>query len=111
MRPQMIMFFVFVLIVGNLMCLMADGDWPGTTDQNQMDALAGFNVNNAADAAIVTQSPTFFTTLWKAITWDFSFLEGGLQIIRWILLCLTVGAVFAIGQEFRSVITSILGRR
>ena len=87
------------------------GDWFGTEDQSQMNALTGHNINSAADVAIATQNPNFLVKLWRAISWDFSFLEGGLQIIRWVLFCLTAGAVFAIGQEFRSTLTSIFGRR
>ena len=111
MRPQMIMFFAFVLIVGNLMCLIIDGDWFGAVDQAEMNALIGHGVDVSVSIPVVTQITSFFTHLWKAISWDFSFLEGGLQIIRWLLFALSAGAVFAIGQEFRSTITSIFGRR
>ena len=111
MRPQMVMFFVFVLIVGNIICLMADGDWFGADDQVQMNALVGHNVKQSLDIPIVTPVVNFFKTFWKAISWDFSFFEGGLQIVRWVLLCLSAGAVFALAQEFRGTITSIFGRR
>ena len=90
---------------------MADGTWVDTTDQEQIEAMVGHNVNTAVDIGVVTQNPNFLIKLWKAISWDFSFLQDDLQIIRWILLCLSAGATYAIGQEFRGTITSIFGRR
>ena len=111
MRPQMVMFFIFILLVGNLLCLMADGDWIGTEDTSQMNTLVGTQIDSSGGIPIVSQVVGFFKMFWKAISWDFSFLEGSLQIVRWFLFVLTVGAVYAMAQEFRSTITSIFGRR
>lgn len=111
MRPQMVMFFVAILIVGNILCLIADGDWFGAVDQDQMNSLIGHKVKETDGIPILTPVANFFSQFWKAVSWDFSFFDGGLQIIRWCLFALSAGAVYAIGQEFRSTITSIFGRR
>lgn len=111
MRPQMVMFFIFVLLVGNFLCLIADGDWFSATDTSEVSTLVGHNVDSSGGIPIFSQVVGFFQMFWKAISWDFSFLEGGLQIIRWFLFVLTIGAVYAMAQEFRGTITSIFGRR
>jgi hypothetical protein len=112
MRWQMVAFFAFVLVICNLICSISDGTWIRAEDQTQMNNLVGYSVGTAGQAAVAAQNPSFFTSLWKAVTWDFSFINhGDLLIIRWILLAITIGVIFAIGQEFRSTITGILGRR
>jgi hypothetical protein len=107
----MLGFFVFILIFGNILCLMADGAWLGTEDQDEMAALTGHEVQESGGIPIITPVVNFAQAFWHVVSWDFSFFEGGLQIIRWFLLTLTAIAVFAIAQEFRSTVTSIFGRR
>jgi pantothenate kinase type III len=111
MRPQMLMFIILVLLVGNLVGLMADGAWLGADDSSQMNAMVGQNTQQSVNIPIVTPVVNFAKGLWKAISWDFSFLAGGLQIVRWFLLCITAGCMYAIAQEYRSTITSLFGRR
>jgi len=113
MRPQMIMFFALILIVCNLMCLIMDGAWLGAEDLSLMNYLTGYDSFQSAGVfAIVTVPFGFFLHgVPKMLFWDFSFLSGGLEIIKWVMMTLSIGAVFALGIEFRSTITSIFGRR
>lgn len=111
MRPFMLGFFVFILILGNMLCLMADGDWLGAEDESEMAALTGHEIDESGGIPIITPVVNFASAFWHVVSWDFSFFSGGLQIIRWFLLTLTAIAVFAIAQEFRSTVTSIFGRR
>lgn len=113
MRPQYVMFLAFILIIGNLFCLMLDGAWLGADDQTLMNYMTGYDSFNSAGVwAVVTVPIGFFThAIPKMLFWDFAFLDGGFEIVRWILMVFSIGAVFALGIEFRSTITSIFGRR
>lgn len=114
MSHKFIMFLAMILIVGNLMCLIIDGAWLGANDLTLMQYLTGMNaLQTASWTAIFTVPVGFFTHgLPKMLFWDFSFFDGAAgQLIRWLMFVITIGAIWAVGQEFRSTITSIFGRR
>lgn len=113
MSPQYVMFLSFVLLVGNFMCMVIEGSWLGATDVSLMQYLTGMqNLQTASWTMIFTVPFNFFLHGFpKLITWDFSFFSGGLEIIRWFLFILSIGAIWAMGREFRGTITSIFGRR
>lgn len=111
MRPQFVMFIAFLLIVGNLMCNIMDGDWVETDDTAQMNAMVGHQSQTGGGIPIITPVINWASGFWRTISWDFSFFNGAWEIVRWILFAISAGAVFAIAQEFRSTITSIFGRR
>jgi len=113
MRHTFIMYLAFSLIVCNLTCLIIDGAWLGAEDLTLMQNLTGFGSIKAAGMfGVFTMFVGFLTHgLPRLIMWDYSFLSGGLQIIRWILFTFSIGAMWAIAQEFRGTITSIFGRR
>ena len=107
----MLGFFVFILFVGNIMSIIADGGWLGAEDLAQTNALLGIDVKDSGGIPIITPLINFATQFWRVVSWDFSFFPGDLQIIRWFLLVLSAMAIYAIVQEFRSTVTSIFGRR
>jgi hypothetical protein len=77
-----------------------------------MNYLTGMDGTAISWTAIVTVPIGFITHgLPKMLFWDFSFLDGGLSIIKWLLSFISIGAIWAVGQEFRQTITSIFGRR
>jgi len=106
------MFLAFCLLVGNLWCLVIDGLWIQPEDVNIMGYLTGMNsLQTASWTAIFTVPFNFFTHGFpKLILWDFSFLQGSLSIIRWFLFIFSIGAIYAMAQEFRMVVQSIFGR-
>lgn len=113
MSKNFIMFLAFCLLVGNFLCLIIDGVWLQTEDVTLMGYLTGMNnLQTASWTAIFTVPFNFFTHGFpKMILWDFSFLQGGMGIIRWFLFIFSIGAIFAMAQEFRGVLQSIFGRR
>jgi len=113
MRPQFIMFLAFALLAGNLLCVIIDGAWLGAEDLSLIGYLTGMtNLQTASWTAIFTIPFNFFTHgLPKLLLWDFSFFSGSLQIIRWFLFVISIGAIWAVAQEFRLSIQSIFGRR
>lgn len=107
------MFLAFCLLVGNFLCLIMDGAWFQSADVTLMGYLTGMtNLQTASWTAIFTVPFNIFTHGFpKLILWDFSFLQGGLGIIRWFLFIFSIGAIFALAQEFRNTIQSIFARR
>lgn len=113
MHNKFIMFLACMLLVGNMACLVADGAWLGAEDLNLMQYLTGYSTTETMSWTAVIMVPVAFFThgLPKLIFWDFSFFSGELAIIRWFLFIVSIGAVWAVAQEFRTTITSLFGRR
>lgn len=113
MRPQFIMFLAFILLAGNFLCLIIEGDWIGSTDVTIMGWLTGVNNLQTASLVSILTLPFAFLThgFPKLISWDFSFFQGSLSIIRWFLFIFSIGAIFAMAQEFRYTIMGIFNRR
>jgi len=113
MSKQFIMFLAFVLLVGNILCLILDGDWIGSTDVGILQALTGMkSLETATYSSIFTVPYNFLTTGFpKLITWDFSFLQGSLGIIRWFLFIISIGAVWAMAILFLQAFQSIFSNR
>jgi hypothetical protein len=107
------MFLVFCLLIGNFLCLIIDGVWFQADDVSLMGYLTGMNnLKTASWTMIFTVPFNFFThALPRMLLWDFSFLSGGLSIVRWFLMVISVGAIWAVAQEFRLTVQSIFGRR
>jgi len=102
MRPQLIMFFAFVTLVSNLLCGFMDGLWLQPADLNLMNYMTGYNSWTEGFLPVVAPVIGFFTHgLPKLIFWDFSFLDGGLSFIRWILMAFSIGAIFGIVMVIR----------
>ncbi len=106
------MFLGFILIISTIMCLIMDGDWVRSEDVRIVNAITGYSAYNAGGfMAVVTTALSVLTHFYILITWDYSFLDGSLSIIRWILCVFTLGGAWAIGQEFRYALSGIFARR
>ena len=102
MRPQWITFLAFVVFASNILCAIIDGVWLANTDMNLMNYLTGYSSWFQGIIPIVAPAVGFLTHgLPKLILWDFSFLSGGLGILKWILMSISVGTIFGIVQELR----------
>lgn len=112
MNHKFVFFLAFTLLTCNILCLIIDGAWLGAEDLSLMQYLTGMSGSSLNWTAIVTLPIGFVTHgLPKMLFWDYSFLSGGLGIIRWLLMFISIGAIWALAQEFRLTITSIFGRR
>lgn len=113
LSKNFVMFLAFCLLVGNFLCLVIDGVWFQADDVNLMGYLTGMNNLGTGSWATVFTAPIGFFThgFPKMIMWDFSFLQGSFQIVQWFLFIFSIGAIFAMAQEFRATITSFFARR
>jgi len=111
-RPGFIMFLGFVLMVGNLFAVLGTGGWMGQADIDIVNYLTGVNVHTAGGVPFPSLAAGFFTVgLPRLITWDFPFLEGGFEVVRWVLSILSIGVMMAVGQMGFNFVTNLLGRR
>lgn len=107
MRPQFIMFLALVFMLSNVLCFIIDTGWFAPEDLTVMNYLTGYDTWTSGPIPVLTPIVGFFTKGFpKLILWDYSFIPDALQIIGWIMNVFTIGAIFAMAQEFRSVITS-----
>ena len=113
MKPHFVMFLAFILLIGNMLCCIIDGAWLGSDDVTLLGYLTGMNnLQTSSWTAVFTVPFNFFTHGFpKLILWDFSFFTGNWQIIQYILCVISIGAIYAMAQEFRGAITSIFSRR
>ena len=113
MNPKFVMFLAMILIICNIICLIIDGAWLGVEDQTLMEYMTGMNTLQAAGWTAIFTVPIGFIThgFPKLILWDYSFFSGALQIIRWILFAISIGAIWAMVTQFMNAATSLFGRR
>lgn len=107
------MFLAFVLLVGNLLCVLLEGGALGPEDLSLMNYLTGYTGVEAAGAwGVPKMILGFFTTGFpRLIMWDFSFFQGGYELIRWLLMSITIGAIAGMTFLFIPTISQIFSRR
>jgi hypothetical protein len=115
MSSKIIMFIVFIFVVGTVVSIIIEGTFIGGGEEiDIMEALTGYsNVDIAAAGgfSIPKLGWGFFTVgLPKVIMWDYSFLDGGWGIFKWFLLYpISAGVVYAIGLLIFNVAQGIMG--
>lgn len=94
MSSKGIMFYAFIWVMCTLICLFLEGGYWGSTDNNILNQLTGYNVVELGGLWGVVRGGIGFLThgVPKLISFDYSFLYGGWMIIRIIFI-----AVFAVG--------------
>lgn len=112
MSPKWIMFIAGVFIVGNLLCLVLDGGWYGAEDTSVMGALTGAQVHEVGGFwGVVSAGVSFIGGLIRMLFWDYSFFDGDLQIVQWILSILTIGTIYGLLESFIPGIPNLITRR
>lgn len=121
MSTGWIAFFVFVWIVGTFLGLTFEAANFATstltvggqviTVKQAMDTIAGFNIMTWADVFGVIKLPApnfiYFELLLKMMTWDFSFMTGNWEYVRWFIF-IPISAAGAFGF-FILFISAIFG--
>lgn len=113
MRPQWLVWLVFTYMIGQMMCFILEGSWFGGQEQSLMNALTGFSAHSYTDSAIGNIG-TFVTNvvggtfglftyaLPRLLLWDYSFLEGGWSVVKWVVLYpINAGTVLGIISLFK----------
>lgn len=115
MSSKIIIFIVFLFVVGTTVSLIIEGTFIGSGEEmNIMQALTGYNTLEVAGGGGISIPKLgmgfFLVGLPKVIMWDYSFLSGGWGIIKWFLLYpISAGVVYAVGLMIFNVASGILG--
>lgn len=112
MTPKLIMFCVFIFMIGTILSLTIEGAWMGEEEVTVMNELTGFTtleVSGAGIWAIPKQIIGFFTHgVPKLIMWDYSFLDGTAAIFKWVVLFpISAGVIWGLALLFIPAIQGI----
>ena len=112
-KAHLFMYLAFILLMSNIISMLLDGSWVSAEDLNLMNWLTGYTSYEAAGAWAIPALGWGFLTegLPRMIMWDFSFLRGALEIIRWIFMTLSVGVVGGLAIQFAPNIQNLFARR
>lgn len=112
-KAHLFMFLAFILLMTNLVCMFLDGSWLGAQDVTLMGWLTGYEATEASGIGrILSLSWGFMTEgLPRMIMWNFSFLRGGLEIIRWVLMSISIGVIGGLAVQFAPSIPGFFARR
>jgi len=106
-------FLVFVWVLGQMLALILEGSWFGAQDQEALNPMLTFLTVKLQDPGpwgVVALFPAFFVGLFSMLAWDYSFLQGELALVKWVLLYpLSAGAVVAVAQLTIPAITGVVG--
>ncbi len=113
MRPQWVVYLAFILLMGNFLSLLLQGTYFQAEDLTVMNFLTGYSsVQAAGSFGVVKMAIGFFTTgIPRLIMWDFVFLQGQAEIIKWFFMVLTIGTIFGMGLIFIETIRGLFARR
>lgn len=115
LSARWMMFIGFAFIVGTLMSLLMEGLYLGAGQVGILSTLTGYNVvelNAAGVLPLGKLGPGFFVNgLPTIFLWDYRFLDGAFEIIKYILLWpLSFGAIYGIVIAFVSAVQGIFGQ-
>jgi len=96
-----------------MISLLIEGAFMRTEDINIINQLTGYSALEAGGIMAIPKLGWGFMThgLPKILLWDYAFLEGaGFEILRWILMPLSIAVVWGIVQTFIGIAQGLLGR-
>ena len=114
MAPKYIAFFVLVFICGSIIGLMLEGAMLGEEQQLTLNPVLVWEQVNSEESWGILSSLNFvrsyFESLWKVGTWNFSFFTGNWVYLKWIIWTpLFAMFVWGLVMTFISLIQRIIG--
>lgn len=77
--------------------MFLEGAWFGIREMDILNQLTGYSITQAGDLSVIQLGAGFFTTgLPKMLLWDYPFLQGNLLIVRFLLICLSIGVLWGV---------------
>lgn len=98
-------FLTMSWLISTLICLIMEGSYFGASQVSATWDLSLFTKYDIAGLfSIPVMNTGFLDTLWKILSWDYSFYTGVYSFIRWIwLVIFTPGAVWGLYQAFSNL--------
>lgn len=95
--------------LSTLICLIMQGTYFGSEQTNTIWDLSLYTPTLIADITVPVLNVNFLGSLWKILSWDYTFYTGQYEILRYFwLVTLTPGAVWGIAQAFMWVCGSLI---
>lgn len=102
-------FFVFLFVVGTLMGLWMENATVGAGEQSILQGLMIWQETQSSGMGWIEAVPDYFTFIFKALVWDFSFLTGGWIYVKWIVWApLMAMMVWGLIVTFLSAVQKVL---
>ncbi len=91
MNVKWVALVVFIWITGTILGLIMEGEQLGASHQSTLNDLLIWQKVSSIEGGwsslqIITFVPSFFGALFTLLSFNFSFLSGDLQIVRWVVL-------------------------
>lgn len=90
MAPKYVGLIVFIWIIAGLCQGVIEGTMLGANESGVLNGVMSwtrvFSEQDFGIVELVGTIPTFFVSLFKMFTFDYSFFKGEWEIVRWILL-------------------------
>jgi hypothetical protein len=115
MSSKLIMFVFFVFLTGNIVCMIAAGEYFDAGDMNLMQSLTGYSNLQLSGAGILTIPKLgvgfFMHGLPMMLFWNYPFLDGGWELFKYfVLFPFTIGVIAVMGMLVFNVAQGIFGR-
>ena len=112
MNPKHLNFLAMCWFISTIICLVLEGSWMGTGSTSIINELSVIKVYNLGGILPVPLfNIYFFHGLARLLLWDYSFYQGGWEIIKWFWIAsLDPGAIWGIGSALAYVYGSLVGR-
>lgn len=90
MSHKLIAFLIFFYISGQMLSLLLDGEYLGSSEATDMGNIVIANqITQAGEGGVLSlakAAPGFFGSLIKMVMWDYSYLDGEMSIAKYVLL-------------------------
>lgn len=112
MSGKYLNFFLFSWFVSTFICLALEGTYWGNTQNSIISNLSVIQtIQTGGIFSIGGATVNFFQGLMRILLWDYSFYQGGWQVLRWFwLVTLTPGVVWGIIQGVASIFANFIPR-
>jgi len=110
MSTKFMNFLAMTWFLSVLICLVIEGSYIGSTENTVINDLSLFTTMKVGGLVpIPAPNIFFFRGVFRLLTWDYSFYEGGYAILRYFWMAtLSPGAVWGIGSVFAPVFANLL---
>ncbi len=109
MNPKVMSFWTMSWFISVLICLVMQGTYWGTGQVDTMWNLSLFTKFDTLWFSIPVMNTAFLDTIWKIVSWDYSFYTGPYELLRYAwMVILTPGAVWGFYTALQFLIGQVI---
>lgn len=104
---------VALWVMATVICSISEGVYTGEGIKDTINGLTGFHyLKSQGILGIPLMGATFFTHLPKLLAFNYSFFEGtaGWQILRFLMMSISVGVIFGLFMAFANLLMGVASR-